>query len=147
MDETKSDIDMSVDKPEPGELVDLPLVPSKPVSSRKASAAEIHPDPEPEAEADPEPEDDIGPGDDSKASIDPEPEPEDEPELEQGPEPEPEAEAEVEVDSELQPPHRAEALDVLAGMEMRFAELRERLYADKMEEAAREQAMILDGTL
>jgi hypothetical protein len=31
-------------------------------------------------------------------------------------------------------------------MEVRFAELRERLYADKMEEAAREEAMILDGS-
>ncbi|CAE6376107.1 unnamed protein product [Rhizoctonia solani] len=46
----------------------------------------------------------------------------------------------------MQPPHRAEALDVLAGMEVRFAELRGRLYANKMKEAAREEAMILDGT-
>jgi hypothetical protein len=117
---------MPADEPEPGELVDS--------KSRKVVVAEML---EPEPEADAELEDEPAPGDDSKASIEPEPEDE--------PEPEPEPEAEIEVDPEMQPPHRAEALDVLAGMEMRFAELRERLYADKMEEAAREETMILDG--
>jgi hypothetical protein len=116
---------MPVDEPEPGELVDP--------KSRKVVAEML----EPEPEVDAEPEDDPAPGDDSKASI--------EPEQEDEPEQEPEPEAEIEADPEMQPPHRAEALDVLAGMEMRFAELRERLYADKMEEAAMEEAMILDG--
>ncbi|CAE6425160.1 unnamed protein product [Rhizoctonia solani] len=136
-DETRSDIDMPLDEPEPGELVET----SKP-TTRKASTAQDEPEPEPE--------DEPAPGDDSKASIDPEPEPEPEeehePEPEPEPEPGPEPEAEVEIDPDMQPPHRAEALDVLAAMEVRFAELRERLYADKMEEAAREEAMILDGT-
>ncbi|CAE6415639.1 hypothetical protein ACGC1H_007170 [Rhizoctonia solani] len=134
-DETRSDTDMPVDEPEPGELVES----SKP-ATRKLAAQE----------PEPEPEDEPAPGDDSKASIDPEPEPEPEEEPEPEPEPEvepgPEPEAEIEIDPDMQPPHRAEALDVLAAMEVRFAELRERLYADKMEEAAREEAMILDGT-
>ncbi|EUC56280.1 Sds3-like protein [Rhizoctonia solani AG-3 Rhs1AP] len=68
------------------------------------------------------------------------------PELEPEAKPGPEPEAEIEIDPNMQPPHRAEALDVLAGMEVRFAELRGRLYANKMKEAAREEAMILDGT-
>ncbi|KAJ1304446.1 hypothetical protein OPQ81_005593 [Rhizoctonia solani] len=136
-DETRSDIDMPLDEPEPGELVES----SKPVT-RKTGTIQTEPEPDPE--------DEPAPGDDSKASIDPEPEPEPEEEPEQEPEPEPEPgpepEAEIEIDPDMQPPHRAEALDVLAAMEVRFAELRERLYADKMEEAAREEAMILDGT-
>ncbi|KAG9098594.1 hypothetical protein FRC06_006176 [Ceratobasidium sp. 370] len=133
-DESKSDVEMPADGPDPDQY-------HGPKIARKVVVAEA-PEPEPEPEADAEPEDDPAPGDDSKASIEPEPEDEAEPE----PEPEPEPEAEIEVDPEMQPPHRAEALDVLAGMEVRFAELRERLYADKMEEAAKEEAMILDGT-
>ncbi|QRV93973.1 Sds3-like protein [Ceratobasidium sp. AG-Ba] len=130
-DETKSDVEAPAEEPEPGELVDTK-------ATRKAADADVEAEPEPEPDV--EAEDEPVPGDDSKASI--EPEQEEEPD----PEPEPEPEHENEIDPEMQPPHRAEALDVLAAMEVRFAELRERLYADKMEEAAREEAMILDGT-
>jgi hypothetical protein len=57
-----------------------------------------------------------------------------------------EAEDALEADTDLQPPQRAEALDILAGMEVKFAILRERIYIDKMEEIAAEEAMILNGT-
>ena len=59
---------------------------------------------------------------------------------------EPEAEAE-ETELELQPAHRAEALDVLAQIELRFALVREALYVEKMEDLAREEALILQGEL
>ena len=61
-----------------------------------------------------------------------------------------EVEAEVEQDEtelDLQPAHRAEALDVLAQIELRYALLRERLYIEKMEDLAMEEAMILQGKL
>jgi hypothetical protein len=56
------------------------------------------------------------------------------------PEPEPEDE-----DPDLQPAHRAEALDVLATIELRFALLRERVYVEKMEGLAWEEALVWDG--
>lgn len=61
-----------------------------------------------------------------------------------------EVEAEVETEEaglELQPAHRAEALDVLAQIELRFALVREGLYDEKMEELAMEGALILQGML
>ena len=61
---------------------------------------------------------------------------------------EPDADAEAEAgkaESDLQPVHRAEALDVLAGIDLRFALLRERLYVEKIEDLATEKAMILQG--
>ena len=45
-------------------------------------------------------------------------------------------------ESDLQPAHRAEALDVLATIELKFALLRERLYVEKMEGLAWEERMI-----
>ncbi|KZT28300.1 hypothetical protein NEOLEDRAFT_1239657 [Neolentinus lepideus HHB14362 ss-1] len=51
---------------------------------------------------------------------------------------------EHEMESELQPAHRAEALDVLAKIEFRFALLRERLYMEKMEGLAWEEALITE---
>lgn len=65
-------------------------------------------------------------------------------------EPDLDQDAEVDADAEeaeldLQPAHRAEALDVLAGIELKFALLREALYVEKMEELAVEEAMILQG--
>ena len=45
-------------------------------------------------------------------------------------------------ESDLQPAHRAEALDVLATIELKFALLRERLYVEKMEGLAWEEKMI-----
>ncbi|PCH36877.1 hypothetical protein WOLCODRAFT_157568 [Wolfiporia cocos MD-104 SS10] len=53
---------------------------------------------------------------------------------------------ELELDSDLQPAHRAEALDVLATIELRFALLRERLYVEKMENLAWEEALVAEGT-
>lgn len=43
---------------------------------------------------------------------------------------------------ELQPAHRAEALNVLASIELKFATLRERVYVEKMEILAWEESMI-----
>lgn len=60
----------------------------------------------------------------------------------------PEVEAEVEneeAESDLQPAHRVEALEVLAQIELRFGLIREALYVEKMEELAMEEAMILQG--
>ncbi|KAG6380211.1 Sds3-like-domain-containing protein [Boletus reticuloceps] len=59
------------------------------------------------------------------------------------PEPEPEPEDE---DPDLQPAHRAEALDVLATIELKFALLRECVYVEKMEGLAWEEALVWDGT-
>lgn len=55
--------------------------------------------------------------------------------------------AELEMESELQPAHRAEALDVLATIELKYALLRERLYVEKMENLAWEEALVLQGTV
>ncbi|KAJ8597708.1 hypothetical protein M405DRAFT_855438 [Rhizopogon salebrosus TDB-379] len=60
------------------------------------------------------------------------------------------AEAEDELDMELeldlQPAHRAEALDVLATIELKFALLREKVYVEKMEGLAWEEALVSEGT-
>lgn len=49
-------------------------------------------------------------------------------------------------DPDLQPAHRAEALDVLATIEIKFAMLRERVYVEKMEGLAWEEALVWEGT-
>ncbi|EPQ51751.1 hypothetical protein GLOTRDRAFT_140756 [Gloeophyllum trabeum ATCC 11539] len=49
-----------------------------------------------------------------------------------------------EMESDLQPAHRAEAMDVLAQIELKFALLREKLYLEKMEGLAWEEALIMD---
>ncbi|KDR77151.1 hypothetical protein GALMADRAFT_225287 [Galerina marginata CBS 339.88] len=49
-------------------------------------------------------------------------------------------------ESDLQPAHRAEALDVLATIELKFALLRERVYVEKMESLAWEEMMVQSGT-
>ena len=51
----------------------------------------------------------------------------------------------LEVESDLQPAYRAEALDVLATIELKFALLRERVYVEKMEGLAWEEALISGG--
>ena len=61
-----------------------------------------------------------------------------------------EQDAEADVDAEeteldVQPAHRAQALDVLAGIELKFALVREALYVEKIEELAMEEALILQG--
>jgi hypothetical protein len=58
-----------------------------------------------------------------------------------------EADADVDLlEAELQPAHRAEALDALALIEIKFAMLRERVYVEKMEALAVEEKLIEDGT-
>ncbi|KAI0701844.1 hypothetical protein BC835DRAFT_1411327 [Cytidiella melzeri] len=52
---------------------------------------------------------------------------------------------EMDVELELQPAHRAEALDVLATIELKFAMLRESAYVDKMENLAWEEALVAEG--
>ena len=48
---------------------------------------------------------------------------------------------------DLQPAHRAEALDVLAAIELRFAMLREKVYVEKMEALAWQEALAADSAL
>ncbi|KAF9045519.1 hypothetical protein BJ165DRAFT_167867 [Panaeolus papilionaceus] len=48
-------------------------------------------------------------------------------------------------ESDLQPAHRAEALDVLANIELKFALLRERVYVEKMEELGWEERLVKEG--
>lgn len=61
-------------------------------------------------------------------------------------EPSPDDDLEVELESDLQPAHRAEALDVLATIELKFALLREKVYVEKMEGLAWEEELINQGT-
>ncbi|KAF4603050.1 hypothetical protein EYR38_003455 [Pleurotus pulmonarius] len=58
----------------------------------------------------------------------------------------PDNDLEAELEADLQPAHRAEALDVLATIELKFALLRERLYVEKMESLAWEESLVMDGT-
>ena len=51
----------------------------------------------------------------------------------------------MEMESDLLPVHRAEALDVLAQIELKFAQLRERIYVEKMEDLAWEEALVAEG--
>jgi len=57
-----------------------------------------------------------------------------------------EEEGDPELEAEVQPAHRAEALDVLATIELKFALLREKLYVEKMEVLAWEEALVANGT-
>jgi hypothetical protein len=61
-------------------------------------------------------------------------------------EPSPDQDVEMELESDLQPAHRAEALDVLATIELKFALLRERVYVEKMECLSWEEALVGEGT-
>ena len=56
-----------------------------------------------------------------------------------------EEECEGELEADMQPAHRAEALDVLAAIELKFALLREKLYVEKMEALAWEEALVANG--
>ncbi|KAI0298330.1 Sds3-like-domain-containing protein [Multifurca ochricompacta] len=88
------------------------------------------------------------------ASPSPSPLPEDAPDAD-APEPE-DAEAEdgevedeaadAETEADLQHEHRAEALDTLATIELKFALLRERVYVEKMEALAWEEALVANGS-
>ena len=59
----------------------------------------------------------------------------------------PEDDLEVELESDLQPAHRAEALDVLATIELKFALLRERVYVEKMQGLAWEETLVSEGVV
>ena len=67
---------------------------------------------------------------------------ENENENDEDPSPDGDADGDEHEESDLQPAHRAEALDVLATIELKFALLRERLYVEKMEGLAWEERMI-----
>jgi hypothetical protein len=86
-------------------------------------------------------------------SPSPSPPPEDAPDVDI-PEPEdveaedPEVEdeaADAETEADLQHEHRAEALDTLATIELKFALLRERVYVEKMEALVWEEALVENG--
>ena len=51
----------------------------------------------------------------------------------------------LDLDADMQPAHRAEALEVLAQIELKFALLRERLYVEKMDSLAWEEGLIANG--
>lgn len=57
-----------------------------------------------------------------------------------------EEEGDAGLEADMQPAHRAEALDVLATIELKFALLREKLYVEKMEALAWEEALVANGT-
>ncbi|KAJ6622815.1 hypothetical protein B0H10DRAFT_881171 [Mycena sp. CBHHK59/15] len=52
----------------------------------------------------------------------------------------------MDVEMEVQPAHRAEALDVLAGIELKYALLREAVYVERMEGLGWEETLVLTGT-
>nr|GAT60889.1 predicted protein [Mycena chlorophos] len=54
--------------------------------------------------------------------------------------------ADADVEMDVQPAHRAEALDVLAGIELKYALLRQTIYIDRMEGLAWEEALVQAGT-
>lgn len=56
-----------------------------------------------------------------------------------------EEECDAELEEDMQPAHRTEALDVLATIELKFALLREKLYVEKMEALAWEEALVATG--
>jgi hypothetical protein len=97
---------------------------------------EPEPDQENDQDAEPEPEQEQEPDQDQEG------------EQEQDQDPDQEKDEDLEVDmleSDLQPAHRAEALDVLASIELKFALLRERAYVEKMEGLAWEEELVIEG--
>ncbi|EJD01832.1 uncharacterized protein FOMMEDRAFT_147036 [Fomitiporia mediterranea MF3/22] len=154
------------DDSEPAKNVDTaPVVPLAPASSSIMAGQQIIKTPSPSPSTSPEPEDEpaeepagaitekvvkaepvepetvtvAGPNDDGADNAD---------QVEQNAERDADVEAEVETEEaelDLQPAHRAEALDVLAQIELRFALVREALYVEKMEDLAVEEALVLRG--
>jgi hypothetical protein len=97
---------------------------------------EQEPDQENDQEAEPEQEQEQEPDQDQEGEQD------------QDQDPDQEKDEDLEVDmleSDLQPAHRAEALDVLASIELKFALLRERVYVEKMEGLAWEEELVIEG--
>jgi hypothetical protein len=91
---------------------------------------------DPEGEGDEDPEQDL-----ETNGVENEQENDNEIEIENEEEPLPDGDLEDQ-EIELQPAHRAEALDVLASIELKFAMLRERVYVEKMEILAWEDSMV-----
>lgn len=54
-------------------------------------------------------------------------------------------EHEYEIEMDLQPAHRAEALDALAQIELKFALLREAIYVEKMDGLTWEDSLVQNG--
>ncbi|KLO18908.1 hypothetical protein SCHPADRAFT_899252 [Schizopora paradoxa] len=136
-----------------------PVVPAAPASSSIMAGQQLIKTPTPSPSTSPEPEE--RPANPDPQELEPEAttalerKPEADPEVDNAENVEPaeidaDVEQEVEIEpeeaeSDVQPAHRAEALDVLAGIELKFALLREMLYVEKMEDLAMEEAMILQG--
>lgn len=151
-------------KPAPSSSLAAPLTVPVPVMHADEESSERSPSPEPEdvhPEADPEIE---AEQDEEEAAENEEAE---EPEMEE-PETKQEVDGDLDADPDveaatatpepssrsptpepdlldLQPAHRAEALDALALIELKFALLRERLYVEKMEELVKEEGMVING--
>ena len=105
---------------------------------REVDEQEPEPDQENDQEAEPEPDQDQEADQDQEGEQD----------QDQDQDPDQEKDEDLEVDlleSDLQPAHRAEALDVLASIELRFALLRERAYVEKMEGLAWEEELVIEG--
>ncbi len=101
-------------------------------------------EPEPDQENDQEAE----PEQEQEQEQEQEPDQDQEGEQDQDQDPDQEKDEDLEVDmleSDLQPAHRAEALDVLASIELKFALLRERVYVEKMEGLAWEEELVIEG--
>ena len=57
-----------------------------------------------------------------------------------------EEECDAELEADMQPAHHIKALDVLATIKLKFALLLEKLYDEKMEALAWEEALVANGT-
>ncbi|KZS88605.1 hypothetical protein SISNIDRAFT_258049 [Sistotremastrum niveocremeum HHB9708] len=162
-DDQEADGSSSLDRsrpPTPDDQAILPLpipptIPKSPLSSPEPDSSGIHSHPpkiidgdvdmDGELDGDPDVEIDDNserdPDQELDAEMDQDADPEQEAEVDHEQEPDQEVDAETEHD--LSSAHRAEALDVLTAIEIKFAELRERLYLEKMEDLQVEEELVL----
>ncbi len=132
-------------------IVEEPIDPDIPVDEHQDGSQEQEQEqevdeqePEPDQENDQEAE----PEQEQEQEQEQEPDQDQEGEQDQDQDPDQEKDEDLEVDmleSDLQPAHRAEALDVLASIELKFALLRERVYVEKMEGLAWEEELVIEG--
>lgn len=141
---SQSPVVVTAKKSDDGDGGDDKLLDSKKPSKHTSSPLNMDVDiPETEGDVDMEP---SAEADGEEVEIEPEQEVENEIEAEvETEEVPPDDDLEVELESDLQPAHRAEALDVLATIELKFALLRERVYVEKMEGLAWEEKLVNDG--
>lgn len=160
--EVANDADPEGDDGNAANMDIAPVVPLAPAGSSIMAGQQLIKTPTPSPSTSPEPEekpkDPEVPDGGVEAGVDAEPEADvdnedDAAEQAEQPDPDIEADVEAEVEAEveeaeldMQPAHRAEALDVLATIELKYALLREQLYVEKMEDLAREEAMVLQGS-